>query len=79
MIKSVRSMTKLLGKLGVRCLVKDADPYWVNLGVPYAYGIGLKVAKDFTERFLDREAATAAAAASRVGVIEGESDPVKTV
>lgn len=70
MIKSLRSVTKLLGKLGVKSLVTDHDAEMTTLSKRYGfpqsrppwptgktYGWGLKESKDFTELYLDRKAA----------------------
>ena len=54
LVKSTRRLTQLLGKLNI---VKDYKFYYTNnKGSVSSYGIGLKDAKEFTERHLSRRA-----------------------
>ena len=57
-IKAIRSVTRLLGKFGIRGLYQDNPTYWegIRLGYPpnpnyppKVYGIGLREAKDYIE------------------------------
>lgn len=57
-IKAVRSLTRLLGKIGIKDLYRDNPTYWegIRLGYPphpmyppKVYGLGLKEAKDYIE------------------------------
>lgn len=56
MIRTLRRFTIFLGKLGIRCLVRN----WVHFdqdGVPYdttIYGYGLKECKDAVDGYLER-------------------------
>lgn len=68
MIKALRYLTIVLGRLGIQTLQREHSPYrqnvrpWTNPGnnlmfdKKYVYGWGLKEAKDFTELYLDRKA-----------------------
>ena len=62
MIKSVRNLTRMLGKLGIKILISNPDSRYRNMNVRPRpptdmypkYGLGLKEAKDFTENYLER-------------------------
>ena len=69
MIKSLRNVTRLLGKLNLKCCVVDNHAFYaaLNAGRPagfplakpqfpgrYVYGRGLKEAKDAVEGYLAR-------------------------
>lgn len=67
MIKALRDMTRVLGKLGLKSCYHDNQGYidfykqnspvpktWINLPDRYRYGWGLKEAKDAVENYLDR-------------------------
>jgi ribosomal protein L7/L12 len=53
MIKHLRSMTMLLGKLGIKSMVSEYPPNGPIIPRVY-YGIGLKESKDVTEGYLKR-------------------------
>ena len=58
MIKHLKYLTRLLGKLGISCLVRNNSP-WLqqqNDYPKYFYGYGLKESKDFVDAYLDRKA-----------------------
>lgn len=71
MIRSLRFLTIVLGRLGIQSLRREHSSYrqhvrpWTNpnnnpvFDPRYTYGWGLKEAKDFTEMYLDRKARTA--------------------
>lgn len=52
MVKGARNITKLLGMLGFRQLISD-NSAWNGKA---SYGKGLRDCKEFTERFLAKEA-----------------------
>lgn len=68
MIRSLRFLTIVLGRLGIQSLIREHSPYrqslrpWTNptnnpmFDKKFTYGWGLKEAKDFTEIYLDRKA-----------------------
>lgn len=75
LIQAVRATRQLAGMLGKLCIAKEYKwSYAVN--DHYGYGIGLKKAKEFSERHLCGEAAATTAGALSVRIIEGESDSV---
>lgn len=86
MIKYLRCLTRLLGKLGLQCCTTDEDAIYRNapVGWPkrpdnvprYRYGWGLKFCKDSIEAYLDRKTAAASAAALSVGIVKAESNSV---
>lgn len=90
LIRAMRSITRVLGKLGFSRLVTDNDrhmlyappgfswkrPSWQD---KYSYGWGLKEAKDRVEGYLDRKARAASTAALSVGVGEGKSSSVESI
>ena len=53
-IKSLRTLTKLLGKLGIRALASEYPPrpnWALKANIPEVYyGWGLKESKDFTQK-----------------------------
>ena len=65
MIRSLRILTRLLGKVGFRRFIHDNDLVYARSpsGFPksrppwqterYTYGLGLKETKDLVERYLD--------------------------
>ena len=69
-IKSVRALTRILGKLSISCCVVDYDAqigYITSQGFNFprsrppwpsgkSYGWGLKESKDWVDRYLDRKA-----------------------
>lgn len=72
-IKHLRSLAKLLGKLGIPSLRWENSSYnnmmhqkaagtwkksWTAVPERYNYGIGLKQAKDMVEGYLDRKASS---------------------
>lgn len=73
MIKSLRMLTIVLGRLGIRCLRKEHSDYRRNISPftnpnrspqfdkIFSYGLGLKNSKDITERYLDRKARSTSA------------------
>lgn len=78
MIKSLRRLTIMLGKLGITCLRHvDLPPNLASDTIPYAYyGMYLKDAKDITVRFLDAKGITATTALSSIRITEGESSSI---
>lgn len=80
-VKSVRSLTKLLGKLGVQKLKRS---WWIqeydefgnvgNVIEEISYGWGLKESKDWTERYLATiKARSAVTTTGGIGVNEDKS------
>lgn len=78
MIKSLRRLTIVLGKLGISGLTSTYPPPNIySDSLPYAYyGIGLKDAKDLTERFLDAKGITTTAAFGRVRITKSKTSTV---
>jgi hypothetical protein len=89
MIKSLRSLTRLLGKLDIKYFRYYNDIYLEEIkyrklhGIhtkieaeEHHYGWGLKECKDFVCTYLGRETAAATATALRIGIIKGKSDSV---
>jgi hypothetical protein len=71
MIKALRCLAKVLGKFGINSMYhvnymwEEERKYAALHNLPpsftydkYSYGIGLKEAKDWTERYLSRKAAS---------------------
>lgn len=59
MIKAVRSMASMLGKLGIKCLIEEYLPPLNYNTKPFRppstyYGISLKDAADYTHNYLVR-------------------------
>jgi len=94
MIKHLRALTRLLGRLGIKQCITDYQELYgkINAGRPpgfpiqrppipsrYGYGWGLKECKDAVENYLDRKAAAAAARLLSIGVTESKSDPVEPI
>jgi hypothetical protein len=89
MIKALRSLSRLLGKLGFQQFKRDNPNYYSHIAInaiprprppwsteKYSYGLGLKESKDLVEAYLDRKAFAASAAALSIGIVKSESDPV---
>ena len=54
MIKHLRSMTMLLGKLGIKCMVDEYTPRALSHYPTVYYGVELARSKLYTERYIDK-------------------------
>ncbi len=65
MIKDLRCLTKVLGKLGIRYLIRDNEQLYINAPsgwggkkpieyVRYSYGWGLREAKYFVDNYINK-------------------------